>query len=167
MVADTRIERAHRGRVSCRASQSRHEKKFQLPAHFHLLRSLPDRCFCIRRKISNGSIQAAAMRTSSTLHVCPVCGYDELRQPPRNRSGFASLEICPSCGFQFGVTDEIQGFTHDEHRRRWIDSGMPWSSKSQESRKDWNAQTQLGNLALSASLRRVRGRPPRLFLNRA
>lgn len=107
------------------------------------------------------------MRTYSTTHVCPVCGYDELQRSPGNRLGVPSLEICPSCGFQFGVTDEIQGLTHDEHRRRWIESGMPWSSKSLEPRKDWDAQTQLGNLALSASLRRVRGRPPRLFLKRS
>ncbi|MBL9184101.1 MAG: hypothetical protein JNN17_18300 [Verrucomicrobiaceae bacterium] len=104
------------------------------------------------------------MRTSTTTHICPVCGYDELHEPPRNRTGGASLEICPSCGFQFGVTDDDKGLTYDDYRLQWIESGMKWSSKGKKPRKDWNAQTQLGSLALSASLKRVRGRPPRVFL---
>lgn len=108
-----------------------------------------------------------AMRTSTTTHICPVCGYDELKEPPRNRTGGASLEICPCCGFQFGVTDDDKGFTIDEYRQQWIDTGMKWSSKGQKPRKDWNGQTQLAGLALSATLRRVRGRPPRVYLKPA
>ena len=104
-----------------------------------------------------------AMRTSSTTHICPVCGYDELKEPPRNRTGGASLEICASCGFQFGVTDDDKGFSYDEYRQQWIETGMKWSSKGQKPRKDWNAQTQLASLALSATLKRVKGRPPRVF----
>ena len=104
------------------------------------------------------------MRTSTTTHICPVCGYDELKEPPRNRTGGASLEICPSCAFQFGVTDDDKGLTYDEYRQQWIEKGMKWASKGRKPRKDWNPQTQLGSLALSASLKRVRGRPPRVFL---
>jgi predicted RNA-binding Zn-ribbon protein involved in translation (DUF1610 family) len=105
-----------------------------------------------------------AMRTSCTTNICPVCGYDELQEPPRNRTGGASLEICSSCGFQFGVTDDDKGLTYDEYRQQWIETGMKWSSKGQKPRKDWNAQTQLASLALSATLKRVRGRPPRVFV---
>ncbi|MFM2167864.1 MAG: hypothetical protein RIS79_2235 [Verrucomicrobiota bacterium] len=107
------------------------------------------------------------MRISSTTHICPVCGYDELKEPPRKRTGGVSLEICPSCSFHFGVTDDDKGLTYDEHRQQWIETGMKWASRGQKPREDWNAQTQLASLALSAALKRVRGRPPRVYLKPA
>lgn len=61
-------------------------------------------------------------------HVCPVCGYPGLHDPPRSlRTGGASDEICPSCGFQFGFHDGDRGYTYEEWRRAWIIHGMPWS----------------------------------------
>lgn len=99
-------------------------------------------------------------------HTCPVCGYDQLQEPPRNRTGGASMEICPCCGFQFGVTDDDKGISYDDYRQGWITDGMPWTSK-QKPPKGWNPQTQLGSLARSATLKRVKGRPPRLFLQPA
>lgn len=58
-------------------------------------------------------------------HMCPVCGYPALHDPPRSASGGASYEICPSCGFEFGVTDDDLGFTYDEWRKQWVALGMP------------------------------------------
>jgi hypothetical protein len=60
--------------------------------------------------------------------VCPVCGFPDLVEPPRDANGAASYEICWSCGFEFGVTDDDQGFTYDLWRSRWIGLGMPWDS---------------------------------------
>jgi hypothetical protein len=104
------------------------------------------------------------MRTSATTNICPVCGYDELHEPPRNKRGGGSLETCPSCGFQFGVTDDDQGRSYDEHRQQWIKEGMKWAGSKRKARDDWNAQSQLASLALSATLKRIRGRPPRVYL---
>jgi hypothetical protein len=102
------------------------------------------------------------MKTNS--HTCPVCGYNKLAEPPRNRTGGASLEICACCGFQFGVTDDDQGVSYDDHRHEWIAEGMPWRSTGRRAPAEWNPQTQLAGLALNATLKRVKGRPPRMSI---
>lgn len=80
-------------------------------------------------------------------YTCPVCGFPDLFEPPRNANGSGSYEICPSCGFEFGVTDDDEGFTDLAWRGRWISQGMPWSSVS-DARKpdDWDPQRQLDEL---------------------
>lgn len=100
----------------------------------------------------------------SSVNICPVCGFDKLAEPPRNRTGGASMEICACCGFQFGVTDDDQGISYDDYRQQWIAGGMNWTSVGKKPAKGWNPQTQLGNLARSMTLKRVRGRPPRMVL---
>ena len=98
------------------------------------------------------------------LNTCPVCGFDQLAESPRNRTGGASMEICSCCGFQFGVSDDDQGVSYDDYRERWIAGGMAWSSKGKKTPKGWNPQTQLGALARLATLKRVKGRPPRFSM---
>ncbi len=100
-----------------------------------------------------------------STNSCPVCGYDQLAEPPRNRTGGASMEICSCCGFQFGVTDDDKSVGYDDHRQQWIADGMPWTSTGKKSPKGWNPQTQLGSMALRATLSRVKGRPPRMILS--
>ncbi|MBL9129907.1 MAG: hypothetical protein JNG86_01815 [Verrucomicrobiaceae bacterium] len=100
-------------------------------------------------------------------NTCPVCGYDQLAEPPRNRTGGASMEICACCGFQFGVTDDDKGLSYDEYRQEWITTGMKWASNGQKPPKGWNPQKQLGDLALVATRKRVKGRPPRMSLQYA
>ncbi|MDP1589447.1 MAG: hypothetical protein Q8M07_16975 [Prosthecobacter sp.] len=100
----------------------------------------------------------------NSFNTCPVCGYDHLAEPPRNRTGGASMEICSCCGFQFGVTDDDQGVSYDVYREKWITDGMQWSGKGKKAPKGWNPQTQLGALARLATLKRVKGRPPRLSM---
>jgi len=78
-------------------------------------------------------------------HPCPVCGYPKLREKPRTASGGGSFEICPSCGFQFGVTDDDEGYNYAQWRRRWIAKGMQWSSESMKP-ADWNPVSQLAAL---------------------
>ncbi len=77
--------------------------------------------------------------------TCPVCGYPDLAEPPRSPTGGASYEICPSCGFQFGVTDDDDGISYDEWRRRWVAEGMPWSS-SQSEPAGWDPAEQLARV---------------------
>ena len=100
-----------------------------------------------------------------THHSCPVCGYDKLAEPPRNRTGGASMEICACCGFQFGVTDDDKNISYDDYRQQWIDDGMKWTGTGKKAPKGWNPQTQLASLALRATLSRVKGRPPRMLLS--
>ncbi len=81
-------------------------------------------------------------------YVCPVCGYPGLEEPPRSeRTGAGSYEICPSCGFQFGVTDDDEGHSYDEWRRRWIQRGMPWDSEPLRAAPEaWDPAEQVGRL---------------------
>ncbi len=101
----------------------------------------------------------------NTSHSCPVCGYDKLAEPPRNRTGGASMETCACCGFQFGVTDDGQHISYDDYRQQWITDGMKWTSIGKKAPKGWNPQTQLASFALRATLSRVKGRPPRMLLS--
>jgi hypothetical protein len=78
-------------------------------------------------------------------HTCPICGFPELNEPPRSRSGGGSYEICPSCGFQFGVTDDDQHITYAEWRERWRAGGMKWSSH-QKPPAGWDPATQLAQV---------------------
>ena len=77
-----------------------------------------------------------------TNHQCPVCGYPELRDPPRSSTAGASYEICPSCGFEFGVSDDDLGYTHHQWREEWMRDGMPWRSRRPQP-EDWNPSQQL------------------------
>jgi len=71
-------------------------------------------------------------------YTCPVCGYNELEDPP-NR-----FEICPSCGTEFGNDDYFN--THAELRQQWITSGAKWWSDCDSPPPDWSPVTQLLNI---------------------
>jgi hypothetical protein len=75
--------------------------------------------------------------------ACPVCGYPSLTEAPRGVSTGGSYEICPSCGFEFGVTDDDQGYTYLQWRQRWVDAGMPWSSRAIKPPTAWDPRKQL------------------------
>ena len=79
-------------------------------------------------------------------HVCLVCGWPELLDPPRSPAGVASFEICPSCGFEFGYDDDAKGLTYAQARARWIAGGMPWWSKSRSAPVGWNPSQQLARI---------------------
>jgi NAD(P)-dependent dehydrogenase (short-subunit alcohol dehydrogenase family) len=76
-------------------------------------------------------------------HICPVCGYPQLSEPPRSLSGGGSNEICPSCGFEHGVDDDDKGQSYASAREAWRRGGMKWASKGQAQSKNWKAATQL------------------------
>lgn len=79
-------------------------------------------------------------------HTCPACGYPKLKEEPRSKENGASFEICPSCGFQFGVSDDDEGFTYRQWRERWEKSGMKWSSATKPP-KDWNPAKQVSAIS--------------------
>ena len=80
-------------------------------------------------------------------HTCPVCGYPGLSEPPRSSTtGGGSYEICPSCGFEFGVTDDDEGYEYETWRQKWVNDGMRWSSVSQPQPNDWNPRKLLDQL---------------------
>lgn len=74
-------------------------------------------------------------------HLCPVCGYDGLNEPPYDIHGSASFEICPCCGTEFGYQDAT--VSHAILRQRWIDGGMHWSSDFGFPPEGWNPVEQL------------------------
>ncbi len=82
-------------------------------------------------------------------HLCPVCGYDGLLEPPWS-NGAASDEICPSCGTHLGYDDAAGGDAgkrarvHRTLRCRWIEEGMRWRSEGIEKPPpDWDPEAQL------------------------
>jgi hypothetical protein len=90
-------------------------------------------------------------------HTCPVCGFNDLNEPPYSRDGHGLFEICPSCGFQFGVTDDDLGMSFREWRESWVAKGMPWSSKGRTAAMESpgttsKADTQQRPLAASVAL---------------
>lgn len=68
-------------------------------------------------------------------YICPVCGYDELTQPPKNFS------ICDSCGTEFESDDFDRSYA--ELRHDWISRHMPWFSKSTLPPRNWSPYRQL------------------------
>lgn len=73
--------------------------------------------------------------------MCPVCGYEGLKESPVSRQNTPSYEICSCCGFEFG-------FDHDPFiafRRRWIENGAPWFMPNLKP-ENWELEKQLANL---------------------
>lgn len=80
-------------------------------------------------------------------YSCPVCGWPYLSEPPRLPAGGGSYEICWSCGFEYGVTDDDEGYFYRDWRDRWIEAGMPWTSAPyRPAPEGWDPQRQLDDL---------------------
>lgn len=83
-------------------------------------------------------------------HICPVCGFPSLAEPPRSLSGGGSGEICPSCGFQHGVDDDDAGRSHAAGREEWQRAGMKWASKSHLIPRNWKPEAQVATVTPKA-----------------
>ena len=82
-----------------------------------------------------------------TTYLCPVCGYDQLEDPPYLPSGKPSYEYCDCCAFQFGYTDASGGISVSAWRQRWIDAGMPWDwGRTDDRPEGWDPVEQLKNV---------------------
>ncbi|AFZ25544.1 hypothetical protein Cylst_3394 [Cylindrospermum stagnale PCC 7417] len=77
----------------------------------------------------------------TAVYLCPVCGYDQLQEPPYGEDGTASYEICPSCGVEFGHDDDECSI--EELRQNWLQQGAKWWSQSTPSPQDWEPHEQL------------------------
>ena len=73
-------------------------------------------------------------------HFCPVCGFNNLKEPVRGKEGEPSFEICPSCGVEFGVDDDESNY--EELRGKWLKLGAKWYSKRINQPENWNGQRQ-------------------------
>jgi len=78
----------------------------------------------------------------SQKHVCPVCGFNELKEPVFGVNQEPSFEICPCCGFEFGFDDRD---SYDDFRRSWIEAGAEWFVLELKP-KNWDYNKQLKNL---------------------
>jgi hypothetical protein len=88
-------------------------------------------------------------------HSCLVCGYPNLNEPPRGKSGGGSYEICPACGFQFGVDDDDKGIAYSEWRGKWLAEGGKWSSKGIPQPGNWKPAVKR-----VAAKKKTSGKPP-------
>jgi hypothetical protein len=70
-----------------------------------------------------------------TRYTCPVCGYNNLPDPP------ADYEICPSCGTEFGYDDFT--FSYENLRRKWLAAGAKWHSRRVSPPANWKPYQQL------------------------
>jgi len=69
------------------------------------------------------------------MHLCPVCGYREMPDPPED------FNICPCCGTEFGYTNA--GVTNEQVRAKWLSQNAPWFSPDIQPPADWNPHRQL------------------------
>ena len=79
--------------------------------------------------------------------TCLECGYPGLMRRPRSPRGGGSDGICPSCGFEFGVTDDDEGYTYEQWRAFWIAARYPRMRAAKRNRpKGWDPIKQLARL---------------------
>ncbi len=77
-------------------------------------------------------------------YVCPICGFPELSEPPRNEFGVPSFDMCNCCGVEFGYED----CTPDEiikYREKWIKDGCKWALEDDKP-ANWSLEEQLKNI---------------------
>lgn len=89
------------------------------------------------------------------MYMCPVCGYKNLKKPPKNHV------ICPSCGTQFGYSDvgpESKAIRYAGLREYWIKNGKRWHSTVIQPPLYWNADQQLidAHLTFSSTAPKIR-----------
>jgi len=77
-------------------------------------------------------------------YLCPVCGYDELQEPPEDHA------VCPSCGTQFGYDDAQT--SHAELRQDWVAAGCPWWSETITPPAGWSPEKQLERVTHGSSV---------------
>jgi hypothetical protein len=82
---------------------------------------------------------------SEKHHICPVCGFDALKEPPYDQQSAPSYEICPCCGFEFGFDGTNNQIAFTDFRQRWIKNGARWFMPKLKP-ENWDLRKQLDNL---------------------
>ena len=100
------------------------------------------------------------------LYTCPICGFDQLDQPPYDpETGNESHDICSSCGFEYGYTDDgaasgkypldwTREMIIKDYREQWIESGMKWAFPDDQHNlmpEGWDPVAQLNNIGIDVS----------------
>jgi hypothetical protein len=81
-------------------------------------------------------------------YTCPVCGYSELEEPPRDPiTNCANFDICPCCGCEFGYNDATLAALQN-HRSKWIKNGAKWFDPNLKP-ANWNLRKQLANVGVN------------------
>jgi hypothetical protein len=101
-------------------------------------------------------------------HVCPACGYPELKAPPYaaltrvpvsealsppycQHFGDPSYEVCDCCGFEFGNDDDPGTrlpLSFSAYRAEWIADGARWFDPSKKP-AEWALERQLQGSAIT------------------
>ncbi len=81
-------------------------------------------------------------------YVCPVCGYANLDRTPYRENKEPSYDICPSCSFQYGKTDDDEGYNFETWRLKWIREGMIWDKNYTSPPLGWDPKKQLLNIGI-------------------
>lgn len=71
-------------------------------------------------------------------YICPVCGFNELNEPPRD------WIICPCCLTEFDYSNA--SWTYAELRQDWIEAGAQWGTSYIPKPVGWSAVRQLRNI---------------------
>ena len=85
--------------------------------------------------------------SNGKCYKCPVCGNDQLDEPPYDEHGCALFGICPCCGVEFGYDDSTA--SHARLREKWLKAGAAWWSKTTPAPQAWNAAAQLKKAGLA------------------
>ncbi len=82
---------------------------------------------------------------SKKTYLCPVCGFDGLKEPPLGPQKSPSYEICPCCGFEPGFDAIDDPGSLAAFRQKWIEVGSPWFMPRLKP-KSWDLKKQMKNL---------------------
>ncbi|HEY5258195.1 MAG TPA: hypothetical protein VIJ12_07410 [Candidatus Baltobacteraceae bacterium] len=78
---------------------------------------------------------------------CPVCGFEF----PAMKRPLLTGDMCGCCLFEFGVNDDLHGYSYADWREKWINAGCPWpvfGMKLKPKPNDWDPQRQLLNIGI-------------------
>lgn len=78
-------------------------------------------------------------------HICPVCGFSKLEEPPYDSKGYPTYVVCSCCGYEFGFDDSSNKMTFEEYREKWVDEGFKFFSKEYKP-QNWSKSMMLKQL---------------------
>lgn len=74
------------------------------------------------------------------FYSCPVCGYSQMTEPPKDYA------ICPSCATEFGYSDFSKNYR--QLRNEWLANGANWFSSATGPPFLWNGFRQVAEAGL-------------------
>lgn len=68
-------------------------------------------------------------------YVCPVCGFDGLREAAFGINNEPSHEICACCGFEPGFDGGNDPAVFKKFYQRWLKNGAQWFMPDRKPKK--------------------------------